>query len=154
MESKMKARPNDHDDEDDDAMITLQPELHTKLLLVALCYYKSVMYCVFALIAIYIEHKTLGTFCVSFLFVNMLFTTGVREQWAGLLRLYQFVYALVCSSLTVSLLVQLVQVFVAPERVDYVFFPAWLLLVLPTTFMIRLLQQYIDQISATSIANV
>lgn len=135
-------------------MITIQPELQTKLLLVALCYYKSVMYCIFALIAIYIEHKSLGTFCVCFLFVNILFTTGVREQWAGLLRLYQFVYALVCSSLTVSLLVQVVQLFLAPERVDYVFFPVWLLLVLPTTFMIRLLQQYIDQISSTSIANV
>lgn len=140
--------------QEEDEMLTLQPQLQTKILLITLCYYKSVMYCLFALIAIYIENKVLGTFCVIFLFVNILFATGVREQWAGLLRLYQFVYALICSSLTVTLLVQLVQLFIAPERVDYVFFPVWLLLVLPTTFKIRLLQRYIDQISATSIAHV
>lgn len=135
-------------------MIALQPELQTKILLITLCYYKSVMYCLFALISIYIENKVLGTLCVCLLFVNFLFATGVREQWAGLLRLYQFIYLFICSSLTFSLLVQLVELFVAPERVDYVFFPVWLLLVLPTAFKIRLLQQYIEQITTTTIAHV
>lgn len=63
-------------------MIMLSPNnaMASRVSLLAICYYKSIMYCIFAVISLYVDNKVLGTFCVFFLFLSgMLYALSVAE---------------------------------------------------------------------------
>ena len=68
-------------------MIMLSPNnaAASRVSLLALCYYKSIMYCIFAVISLYIDNKVLGTFCVFFLFLSGSLTGSILAQhcWTG-----------------------------------------------------------------------
>ena len=88
-------------------------------------------------------------------FSTVLFVTAVREKFLGLLRLYQFLYIIVCSLLTTTAMVEFVKIFIdTNEKVDYLFFIVWIFLVVPTAFMVKLLATYIQQIAESSLLNV
>lgn len=81
--------------------------------------------------------------------------TAVREKFLGLLRLYQFLYIIICSLLTVTVMVEFGKIFSdTDEKVDYLFFVVWIFLVVPTAFMVKLLSTYIQQVGDSSLLNV
>lgn len=53
-------------------MIMINPKnaVASRVSLLAICYYKSIMYCIFAVISLYIDNKVLGTLCVFSLFLS------------------------------------------------------------------------------------
>lgn len=53
-------------------MIMISPKnaVASRVSLLAICYYKSIMYCLFAVISLYIDNKVLGTLCVFSLFLS------------------------------------------------------------------------------------
>lgn len=57
---------------DIESIIMLSPDnaLGVRILLLSICYYKSIMYCLFAVLSLYIDNKVLGTLCVFFLFLS------------------------------------------------------------------------------------
>ena len=88
--------------------------------------------------------------------------------------MYQFVYIVVCSLLTgkkifinlfysiinffisflVTAMIEFSKLFIKDQKVDYLFFIVWILLVLPTGLMIGILSTYIQQITESSLLNV
>ena len=89
------------------------------------------------------------------LHLPVLFVTAVREKFLGLLRLYQFLYIIICSLLTTTAMVEFVKIFIeSSEKVDYLFFIVWIFLVVPTAFMVKLLSTYIQQVGDSSLLNV
>ena len=117
-----------------------------------LIYFSCYMCTMLFIIGLYCILKDLiviALLCVVYLFGHLVYSKGVQQKWVPVLRLYQIFYAIFSMIVTISIILQLVDLFNG-KKLNYMWFFSWLLLVLPTLPTIYMIQKYINLISKAS----